>query len=296
MEGTAYPNVWILNNKPNTDPTGSLYHGQCGTMIRAAGRIFVAHQSAGLLVIDPATDRVTHTISMNFISEGAGIGSIVKSANGMLWISIAKDCQGTGTPLPYLVNVDPATLSISTVDIPSPILPPANSWYAWTPDAFCASALTNTLYWKGSNSRWFAGTRIFKMDIDTGTIAEHINLDSEGANWKIYGCSMGIHPSTDELYVSLYHEFGSPVYITRRYAPSGIKIRDYNMISNYWFPSMFVFPQANEHSAIHNIINDSDSDITEFYNLNGIRIESERLTPGIYIKRSGMRTEKVIIR
>lgn len=44
--------------------------------------------------------------------------------------------------------------------------------------------------------------------------------------------------------MALYHEFGTPTYITRRYSPAGEKIRDYEMIMNYWFPSLPLFPQG----------------------------------------------------
>ncbi|MCM1070071.1 MAG: hypothetical protein NC210_06475 [[Clostridium] fimetarium] len=33
--------------------------------------------------------------------------------------------------------------------------------------------------------------------------------------------------------MSLYHEFGTPTYISRRYSPEGEVIRDYDMIMNY---------------------------------------------------------------
>ncbi|MDE7125418.1 MAG: DUF5074 domain-containing protein, partial [Muribaculaceae bacterium] len=160
VEGSANPNAGGGNDKPNTDPTGSLYHGQCGMMVTAEGRVFVAHQQYGVLVVDPATDKVMDVISMDIVQDGAGIGSIVRSKDGFLWLSVAKNVQGLGTVLPYIVRLDPATLSYDVIDIPEGMYPPANSWYAWTPDAFVASAINNCLYWKGGPNRWFSGTRI----------------------------------------------------------------------------------------------------------------------------------------
>lgn len=246
VEGSQNPNAGGDNDKPNTDPTGSLYHGQTGTMVRAAGRIFAAHQQYGMLVIDPKEDKVVDVLSMDIVEKGAGIGSIVKSKDGSLWLSVAKNTQGTGATLPYLVKVDPATLDYQLIPVEEGMYPPANSWYAWTPDAFVASSLNNCLYWKGGPNRWFSGTRIYKYDCDTGVQTLHIDLEEEGADWKIYGCALGVHPETDELYMALYHEFGQPEYITRRYAPDGTVIRDYQMIKNYWFPSLPVFPQAKD--------------------------------------------------
>lgn len=255
VEGTANPNAG--DDKPNTDPTGSLYHGQSGSMVMAAGRVFVAHQQSGLLVIDPASDKVTDVIPMTIVDPKAGIGSVVKSLDGNLWVSVAKNVQGTGATLPYLIKVDPATLATEVIEIPGDMFPPSNSWYAWTPDAFCASARHNCLYWKGGPNRWFSGSQIFKYDIDANKLTRIIDLDADGENWKLYGCSMRLHPVTDEIYMSLYHEFGTPTYITRRYTADGERIKDYDMIVNYWFPSIPVFPQDAGSSALDDISSDA---------------------------------------
>lgn len=253
VEGSANPDAG--NDRPNTDPTGSLYHGQSGSMVMTAGRVFAAHQASGLLVIDPVADKVTDVISMDIVAEGAGIGSVVLALDGSLWLSVAKNIKGGGDTLPYLVRVDPVSLAYELVSVPGGMYPPVNSWYAWTPDAFCASNVTNSLYWKGGLDRWFSGTKIFRFDIDTRKFSRIIDLDKEGANWKVYGCSMRLHPVTDEIYMSLYHEFGTPAYITRRYTAYGEKIRDYDMISNYWFPALPVFPQS-AHSGVSGIESD----------------------------------------
>lgn len=304
VDGSANPNAGGDNDRPNTDPTGSLYHGQTGMMVRAAGKIFAAHQQYGLLVVNPVEDKVTDIIPMSVVEEKAGIGSIVKSKDGMLWLSVAKNTQGTGATLPYLVRVNPETLEYSIVDVPTEMYPPSNSWYAWTPDAFVASSVENCLYWKGGPNRWFSGTRIYKYDIDSDTITLHIDLEADGENWKLYGCSMGVDPQTDEMYMSLYHEFGTPTYITRRYAPDGTKIRDYEMIQNYWFPSLPIFMKS-ELTAVDNISCDVEDDIMSVYSLDGICVfhgpEEQfksnlyKLPHGIYILKSGAKTTRVIL-
>ena len=102
---------------------------------------------------------------------------------------------------------------------------------------------------------------------------------------------------TDELYMSLYHEFGTPTYITRRYGPDGRAIRDYDMIRNYWFPSLPLFPEGQEQSGITDAAADSDADApVEFYNLQGMRVDGMSLAPGVYIRRQGRTAEKVLIR
>ena len=303
VEGSANPNAGGDNDKPNTDPTGSLYHGQSGMMVSAAGKVFVAHQQYGLLVVDPTEDKVMDVISMDIVQEGAGIGSIVKSKDGYLWLSIAKNLQGTGATLNYIVRLDPSTLTYEIIEIPEDMFPPSNSWYAWTPDAFVASTVQNCLYWKGGPNRWFTGTKIYKFDCDTREQSLFIDLEEEGANWKLYGCAIGVHPVTDEIYMALYHEFGTPTYITRRYSPSGEKIRDYEMIMNYWFPSLPLFPQSSELSGIEAISEVSVSSAGTLCNLNGLIVkesvdygEWSGVPAGIYVWKSDDRSVKILIR
>ncbi|MDE6099357.1 MAG: DUF5074 domain-containing protein [Muribaculaceae bacterium] len=303
IEGTANPNVGNGSGKPVTDPTGSLYHGQSGMMVSAAGKVFVAHQQFGLLVIDPSHDKVTDAISMDIVQKGAGIGSVVKSKDGFLWLSIAKNLQGTGDALNCLVRLDPETLDYEIIDIHDEIYPPANSWYAWTPDAFVASSVQNCLYWKGGPNRWFIGTKIYKFDCDTREQSLFIDLEEEGADWKVYGCALGVHPQTDELYMALYHEFGTPVYITRRYSPNGEKIRDYPMIANYWFPSLPIFPQSKSDSGIEETEADPCSTVGNLYSATGLLVRQNIMfnawtdvPKGIYIWKSASQTHKIIIR
>ncbi|MDE6491298.1 MAG: DUF5074 domain-containing protein, partial [Muribaculaceae bacterium] len=217
VDGSANPNG--SDGKPNTDPTGSLYHGQCGSMVRVNEYVYAAHQSYGLLVIDPEADRVVHTIDpAMLVPEGkAGIGSVVLAKDGTLWMSLAKDTSGDGSALPYLVRIDPATWQTEVLELPSGIMPPANSWYAWTPDGFCASAVSNVLYWNGGANSWFSQDRIYKYDIDANefSLFQDYNAETSG-QWHIYGCSMRMHPVTDEMYVSVYKAFQDPTHRLQR--------------------------------------------------------------------------------
>lgn len=292
IEGTANPNTG--DDKPNTDPTGSLYHGQSGSMVLADGKVFAAHQQTGLIVIDTATDKVIKTISLDFVRDKAGIGSVVRAKDGSIWVSVAANVSGTGATLPSIVRVDPQTFATEKVDIPDGMYPPSNSWYAWTPDTFCASTQTNTLYWSGGRNSWFSTTQVFKFDVDSRTLTKIIDLAEEGANWKLYGCSMRVHPVTDEIYMSLYHEFSIPTYVTRRYDRQGGLIKEYPMIQNYWFPSLPLFaedPDAHA-SAVNDIFPDTDGQ-EEYYDLHGNRVINP--SNGIYIRKKGNKVSKIIV-
>lgn len=219
----------------------SIYRGQTGTMVLAAGRVFAAHQQLGVLVIDPVLDVVTATIPLDFVSEGAGVGSIVKASDGSLWLSVAKDTRGSGATLNALVRLDPQSLETEVVNLPEGIDGPPNSWYSWNPDAFTASAVRDLLFWKGSAGRWAPATKVYCFDVVSRNTRLFVDLEEEGANWKLYGCSLGVHPVTDEVYMSLYHDTSNPNYVVRRFSPLGEPLRDYPMIANYWFPSIPVF-------------------------------------------------------
>lgn len=302
----------------NTDSSGPLYHGQCGTMVVAEGKLFVAHQAYGMLVINTTTDELENTFTIGDKTlPGAGIGSIVRSKDGNLWLSVAKDIQGMGETIPYIIRVNPRTLEWKTFRLPEGIYSPAVSWYAWTPDGFCASTKNNCLYWNGGFNNWFSNTMVFKYDIDNDRFSKIVDLttDTSANPWKLYGCSMRVHPDTDELYMSLYHEFGSPVYITRRYDADGNLLQDYDMIENYWFPSLPVFPTDENMNGINSVgapaapgivleegcritVNNADGMLLEIFNIQGVCVRSvavvgERCTietalpAGVYIARVG---------
>lgn len=276
--------------------SGNMYLGQCGSMVVAAGKVFAAHQSAGLLVIDPATDTVIETISMDFVSDGAGIGSVVVSKDGSVWASVTADVGGSGSTYPAIVRVDPVTMDRTVIEIPDGIYPPSNSWYAWTPDTFCASAVNNCLYWTGGPNSWFSGYMVFKYNIDTAEFENIIDLQSDGEGWNVYGCSLRVHPVSDEIYTSLYKSFGSEEYVTRRYTSAGEKIQDYSMIENYWFPSLPVFPEKNNSGVGMTAVDPVEDDVPVYYNLQGQAVDADNLVPGIYVVRTLRSAKKIIIR
>lgn len=230
------------------DPYQQLYGGQIGNMVRVNDRVFAVHQKNGLLVINPATDEVEKTVEA---PEGWGFGSVVLSKDGNLWLSLAAS-SGSGQADTRIVKLNPATLEQTIIECPEGIFGPANSWYAWTPDCFCASKQNNVLYWNGGNSSWFSGKAVYKYDIDSNTFSTFIDYNDDPDGWQIYGCSFRIDPVTDEAIVSLYKSFGDPTYVVRKYDNQGKQIDEYSMISNYWFPSLPVFPD-NEDPVVADI-------------------------------------------
>ncbi|MDE6006304.1 MAG: DUF5074 domain-containing protein [Muribaculaceae bacterium] len=319
VNGSANPNAGQGNDRPPSDPTGSLYLGQSGTMVMAEGKVFAVHQQYGLLVIDPETDAVTDILDMEWVAESIseitgeplaklpGIGStIVQSKDGFLWHSLSEDDQGLGSVLPYIVRVDPETLERELITINGngdvDLYAPTNSWYAWTPDPFCASKQNNTLFWCGGSNRWFSKQLIFRFDIDNRELSVFSDLRDDPGNWNVYGCSMGIDPETDEIYASLFHEFQDPTYIVRRFAPDGESLKDYSMISHYWFPSLPLFTTTKNPSGIEISVTEN-SDSGDIYSLTGVRVAKDvqfgnwtNITPGIYIYRTSKAATKIHIK
>lgn len=230
------------------DPYQQLYGGQIGNMVRVNDRVFAVHQKNGLFIINPATDEVEKTVEA---PEGWGFGSVVLSKDGNLWLSLAAS-SGSGQADTRIVKLNPATLEQTIIECPEGIFGPANSWYAWTPDCFCASKQNNVLYWNGGNSSWFSGKTIYKYDIDSNTFSTFIDYNNDPDGWQIYGCSFRINPVTDEAIVSLYKGYGDPTYVVRKYDNEGKQTAEYSMISNYWFPSLPVFPD-NEAPVVADI-------------------------------------------
>ena len=102
---------------------------------------------------------------------------------------MAEDISGSGVSYPALIRVDPHDLSTEVIELPGDMAGPHSSWYAWTPDAFCSSAVTDCLYWKGGATRWFGGSKLFKFNTSTrkGTLLVD-TMDKTQGEWGIYGC------------------------------------------------------------------------------------------------------------
>ena len=228
-----------------------LYSGQVGSMVRVNDRVFAVHQKLGLLVINAETDKVDSVITA---PDGWGFGSVVLSKDGNLWLSVA-DQSGSGMADNRIVKLDPNTLEEDVITLPDGIYGPANSWYAWTPDCFCASNQQNALYWNGGENSWFCGYTIYKYDIDKDQFSTYLDFNNDTDGFYIYGCSFRIDPVSDEAYVSLYKGFGDQTYVLRKYDTAGNQLAEYPMIANYWFPSLPVFPD-NEDPVIANPVDD----------------------------------------
>ena len=257
----------------HTDPYGKVYLGQTGSLLRINEKVYALHQDKGLMVIDPETDKVTNVVSGPDEGE-LTYGSAVLAKDGSLWLSVS-DRYGRGDVYGYIMRYTPSTGDTLRVNIPEGINPPSNSWFAWTPDGFCASTKNNVLYWNTGDLAWYSNNKICKYDIDKNEMSQFIDFESEGL--KIYGSSMRVDPVSDNLYVTLFKDTSIPYFTLRKYDNTGTMLNEYEMMQDYWFPSIPVFPD-NEAPVAQNTpeTNISDSKALTI-NLDNIATDADNM-------------------
>ena len=257
-------------------------------MVLVGDKVYAVHQDLGLLIIDTTSDKLINTVK----PDDYTYGSVVKSKDGMLWLSTTLT---DGTAQPFIVRLDPTTDETTKIDIPTDIYAPANSWSAWTPDCFCASAKENCLYWNGGESSWTSNQSIFKYDIDANNFSQIINLAQDDPNYYIYGASCRVHPQTDQLYIGMTIGAWSNKTVERIYDNTGKKLHEYALEENYWFPSIPVFPETGTADGIETgTAATATRTVTARYTIDGKRISSPQ--HGINILRySDGTTRKVVV-
>lgn len=208
---------------------GAANLGECGNMVRLGNYVYAIEYKKNLHVIDCSTDRIVASIA-------AKVFSITMSKDGSLWVSTDKGIS----------RVDTAANKLEAISLPEGIDVPANSSGAWCPDGLCASMQNNVIYWT-SASGWNT-LRVFKYDIDKNEFAKVLDLSDDADKWKMYSTSnLRIDPVTDNLYVSLFKDYGVTDYAVRVYDNKGNKLNQYDLEQkNYWFPGMFVFPDTED--------------------------------------------------
>lgn len=255
-------NELVNGDENNADGQGPLYQNQIGVMIRTQDYVFAIKQDKGILVIDPVTDRIVDVI------EGC-FSTMVQAADGSLWAGMnladPDEVNEFGVPLthyPYgnsgsawkgngLLRIDPYTLETRKVTLHIGGVP--QSWYAWTAGKLAASAKRNVLYFTYADPSagamsWFSDCMLYRYDIDRDYTDLIYNSSIDGNLW-FYSSSLRVSPVDDKLYCHFY--YGSSIanqnWIYRRYSDRGTSVEpdaEWKLISNYWYPSMFIFPDT----------------------------------------------------
>ena len=202
--------------------------GQCGNMVRLGDYVYATEYGKSLRIIDCNNDRIVATIT-------AKVYSITMSKDGQLWVSTDKGIS----------RVNTESRQLETISLPEGINVPANSYGAWCPDGLCASMQNNVIYW---TSVTWNRLKVFKYDINNNEFAKVVDLTNDADKWKMYSASnLRVDPVTDNLYVSLFKDWGSQDYAVRIYDNNGNQLNEYELTQkNYWFPGMFVFPDVED--------------------------------------------------
>ena len=202
--------------------------GECGNMVRLGDYVYATEYGKSLRIIDCNNDRIVATIT-------AKVYSITMSKDGQLWVSTDKGIS----------RVNTESRQLEEIALPSGIGVPAKDIYAWKSDGLCASLQNNVIYWTASG---WNPTTIFKYDIDNNEFAKVVDLTSDANKWMMYSASnLRVDPVTDNLYVSLFKDYGSQDYAVRIYDNKGTQLNEYELTQkNYWFPGMFVFPDVED--------------------------------------------------
>jgi hypothetical protein len=208
---------------------GGQYAGQIGNMIRSSKYVFAVKQSAGILVIDPATDTLISTI------PGA-YHSIVQAKDGSIWA--IQDQK--------VVNIHPTTFVTTSYTIPTTKY--LGSWGAWNAGSFSASSKQNVLYWINSVNSFVSGSQIVKFDVATKTFNENFAaVPGQTGTYKQipYGAGLRVNPTTDELILNTT-ESGFGAHYQKNWIHTinvnGTITNTKTLNDYYWFPAMAVFP------------------------------------------------------
>lgn len=253
----------VLATLPPADagePIPYQYPYQYGAMVRIGDKVYAVGQKNLLTIIPVADPQDVEVVTAEKINRwhgtsaemqnGWGAGSIVVANDGTLWVSLSADMDASGTPAKALLRCDftedDPYKRYMVVAVPEDVYPPANSWYAWTPDGFHSSATGNLLYWNGGESSWFSNSQVFRYDIDKNEFSKVMDLTSEElpageTPWMIYGCSMRTSPVSGDMFLSLFKDYAGTEYVVRRLDAEGNKVADYNMDAAIWFPALPVF-------------------------------------------------------
>jgi dipeptidyl aminopeptidase/acylaminoacyl peptidase len=239
-------NPLIVGDENNSAGIGALYQNQIGTMLRTHDYVFAIQQDRGVLVINPATDRIETVIAGCF-------STMTQSKDGTIWVG--KNSNANYQTYPYgnhgssgeewegnqLLKINPATLETRLIDLPSPV-GINQTWYAWTAGSLCASAQHNRLYFTFNPDKWswFACSLLYRYDIDDDAFVQL--YDSSPEERYFYGAGIRINPLDDKLYASLYLDNISQSYFFYQMDSDGGKLREYEPIARYWFPALFIFP------------------------------------------------------
>lgn len=197
---------------------------QCGGVIASDGHLFVVNQDEGLQIFSTSDMKLVNTI------ENVSVG-FAKTKDGNIWAAANNK----------LIKINPKTLAIETVDLPSGVVI-NSSWGAWNAGSLCAATDENALYFTKSGA-WGGGNGIYKYVV--GDIASLNQVFAQGvADDAFYGASIRVNPTTGDVVATFCRDGWGDSYADNRLVvfdgKSG-KEKSRLQFEYYWFPAMVFF-------------------------------------------------------
>lgn len=264
------------NEGADGDEYTALYYHQCGMMLRVGDRVYITHQSKGIIVVNPQADTIIHVIPNVKDPKDEkvihGYGSIVLGVDGFIYASLNKDTGQSGEAAPYLVKINPVTYEESIIEVPSKvevdgksvtILPPSNSWYAWAADGLRSAPKERAIYWSGKSSKFLPSQDYFRYDLDSGKFS-HI-FGTSDLSKSFYGSAFGINPISGNINAILFKSYASSSgYEIIEFTPEGKTVTRQPMSQHYHFPALFIYPDNAQPvaKAIDSIVFDTNDEAT----------------------------------
>lgn len=229
----------------------SLYHDQCGDMLRFGQYVFAVQQGKGLHVIDPETDAIVTTLPF------PDIVTVFVTAGGKLYVANnSREVYDFGTG-PFEANftqIDPVTFE--TIDVHS--LPEGKgavcSWGAWHARMLCVDPHAERVYFNHEEYQNFIScydfsTKAFKDTLILLPEGVEINWDGTVERQGLYSSALSIDPHTGDMVVQTTE--AAPMYAYQNFnhnwvlfynAATGELKRQVRLQDAYWFPALAVYP------------------------------------------------------
>jgi len=230
----------------------SLYHDQCGDMVRFGQYVFAVQQGKGLHVIDPVADEVVATLPF------PNIVTVFVTAGGNLYVANnSREIYDSGGAS-YEANftrVNPVTLQVEEVYPLDGLRGAMSSWGAWRPRMVCVDPVAERVYYnydeyQNSISCYDFTTRTFTdafIELPDGV---EINWDGTMERQGLYAAALSFDPHTGDLVVQTteaaplsYQNFNHNWVLFYDVNTLELK-RQVRLQDAYWFPSMAVYPDV----------------------------------------------------
>ena len=230
----------------------SLYHSQCGDMVRFGQYVFAVQQEKGLHVIDPKTDAVVTTLPF------PDIVTVFVTAGGNLYVANNSHEIYDYSGGPYEANftrIDPVTLQAAEVYPLDGTHGAMSSWGAWRPRMVCVDPHAERVYYYYDEYQNY----ISSYDFTTRTFTDQLIVLPEGVeiNWDgtterqgLYSAALSFDPHTGDMVVQTteaaplsYQNFNHNWVLF--YDANTLELKQQVRLQDaYWFPSMAVYPDV----------------------------------------------------